>query len=211
MSTIGARDAGVVAVGGYTVDGRLDGFESARGWTEARAAISARFAATGLTVLETIGLGYQQLSGRALTPARGWSYVGGDCAAVVRGGRWAVLDAAAAGFGASARGTLGELLATGGAQDVGEIDERGGLIAHETKIGLGEELAATGARFVHTVTGIMNGLAEIYSILSDLDWQPPHGWVYEGGDWLVAVGGRRWALIPAEGGDIVAAQRAVLR
>lgn len=204
------EERGLIAAGGFTPAGQLEGFDSTEGWNEARAAISARFAATGIQVLETIALGYQQLSGQTLTPARGWAYVGGDCAAVVRDGRWSVLRAAEAGFGNRTSGTLAELLERSGAQDVGETDAQGRLLAHETRIGLTEELAATGARFVHTVTGLTDGLAEIYSILSDLDWRPAAGWVYEGGDWFIAVGGRRWALVPAPGNDLADVARTVL-
>jgi roadblock/LC7 domain-containing protein len=80
-------EPGVIAAGGFTPAGRLDGWDSSVDWTEPRAAMAARFAATGMQVLETIALGYEQLSGRSLTPARGWTYVGGDSAAVVRDGR----------------------------------------------------------------------------------------------------------------------------
>jgi roadblock/LC7 domain-containing protein len=163
-----------------------------------------------MQVLETIALGYQQLSGRNLTPARGWVYVGGDSAAVVRDGRWTVLHAEEGGFGRRPSGSPGELLARCGALDVGETDAEGRLVAHETRIGLSEELAATGARFVHTVTGVTDSLAEVYSILSGLDWRPAAGWAYEGGDWIVAVGGRRWVLVPAQGNDVAEVQRRVL-
>lgn len=207
---MGAEARGLIANGGYAPDGQLLDFESASGWTQQRAANAARFAATGLNLLETIALGYQQLSGWKLAPARGWGYVGGDCAAVVRDGQWSVLRAAEAGFGSRPGGTLRDLLERCGAADVGEIDAQGRLVGHETRIDLTEELAATGARFVHTITGLTDGLAEIFSILTDLDWRPAAGWVYEGGDWIIAVGGRRWALVSAASNNLADFQREVL-
>jgi roadblock/LC7 domain-containing protein len=87
--------------------------------------------------------------------------------------------------------TLDELLKLPGVMAAGEFSADGKLVDYKAKIEMSRELATMTAQFCASVTMMFNTLAGAFSQLSKMNWTPQKGWAYSGGDWTVAIGGRR--------------------
>lgn len=94
-----------------------------------------------------------------------------------------------------------ELLDIEGAVAAGEFASDGSLVEYATTTDMTEELAETTAQFTATVTMLFDTLAGAYSELSDMDWTPQQGWAYSGGEYTIAVGGRRAVFAETEAVD----------
>jgi roadblock/LC7 domain-containing protein len=66
------------------------------------------------------------------------------------------------------------------------------------------EMAAMTARYCTTVTMEFNTLARAFSTLSEQEWVPQQGWMYQGGDHTVIVGngGYRVVFVEAAKADL---------
>ena len=111
---------------------------------------------------------------------------------------------------------LDDLLKLRGVVAAGEFSPDGTLL--DWRIGLhadgaNENLLRVGrlnAQFVATVTMLFNSMADTYERLSDLRWSPQKGWLYVGGDWLVAVGGGRAVYAQTSEADIAELYESVI-
>jgi roadblock/LC7 domain-containing protein len=72
------------------------------------------------------------------------------------------------------------------------------------------ELAAMMAQFCATVTMLFTTMAGAFSQLNEMNWTPQQGWMYAGGDWTVAVGGRRGVFAETARADLNELYRALV-
>lgn len=75
------------------------------------------------------------------------------------------------------------------------------MVDFKVKTEMSPELAAMTAQFCATVTMMFDTLAGAHTQLSGMRWTPQHGWMYAGGDWTVAVGGRRGVFVETAKAD----------
>jgi roadblock/LC7 domain-containing protein len=81
--------------------------------------------------------------------------------------------------------TLDELAALPGVVMAFEFTPDGTCIAHRKA---SAEMAAMAARYCATVTMQFGTLASAFTTLSEREWVPQRGWVYQGGAYTVIVG-----------------------
>src|SRR5262249_58837301 len=91
--------------------------------------------------------------------------------------------------------TLDELLKIDGVVAAGEFTADGKLVGYKAKMDMSPEMAAMTAQYCATVTMMFNTLAGAFSHLSKMKWVPQQGWAYSGGEWTVAIGGNRGAVL----------------
>jgi roadblock/LC7 domain-containing protein len=77
----------------------------------------------------------------------------------------------------------------------GEWAKDGSLTEYKSSMDMSAELAAEAAQFSATVTMLFETLAGAFSQSSGMSWTPQKGWAYTGGDWTIAVGGRKGVFI----------------
>lgn len=97
--------------------------------------------------------------------------------------------------------TLEELLELNGVVAAGEFTADGEVVDFEADMDMTEELAGMSAQFCATVSMLFDTLAGAFTQLSGMDWTPPHGWMYAGGDYTVAIGGTRGVFAETEQTD----------
>lgn len=86
--------------------------------------------------------------------------------------------------------TLDDLLKLKGVVAAGEFTTDGKLIDYKAKMDMSPEMAVMTAQFCATITMMFNTLASAFSQLSKMNWVPQQGWMYAGGDYTVAIGGK---------------------
>ena len=64
------------------------------------------------------------------------------------------------------------------------------------------EMAAMISKFCATVTMLFNTLAGAFTTLSEQNWIPQKGWVYEGGDYAVILGKGGYGGVFADSGKV---------
>jgi roadblock/LC7 domain-containing protein len=81
--------------------------------------------------------------------------------------------------------TLDELAGMPGVVLAFEFRADGTCTAHRKA---SPEMAAMAARYCATVTMQFSTLASAFTVLSERDWVPQQGWVYQGGAYTVIIG-----------------------
>src|SRR5262249_60273730 len=97
--------------------------------------------------------------------------------------------------------TLDELLKIDGVVAAGEFTADGKLVDYKAKMDMSPEMAAMTAQYCATVTMMFNTLAGAFSQLSKMKWVPQQGWAYSGGEWTVAIGGKRGGFLETAKAD----------
>ena len=85
--------------------------------------------------------------------------------------------------------TLDELLKIDGVVAAGESRPDGSMVDFKTNTDMSPELAAMSAQFCATVSMLFGTMSGAFTQSSGMNWSPPKGWMFAGGDWTVAVGG----------------------
>jgi len=97
--------------------------------------------------------------------------------------------------------TLNELLKINGVVAAVEFNADGNLVNHKAKMDMSPMLAAMTAQYCATVTMMFNTLAGDFTKLSKMKWVPQQGWMYAGGDWTVATGGKKGVFVETAKAD----------
>jgi roadblock/LC7 domain-containing protein len=97
--------------------------------------------------------------------------------------------------------TLAELLNLDGVVAAGVFEPDGTLVDFRAEMPMSDELAAQSAQFCATVTMLFDTLGGAFTQLSGMPWTPQHGWAYSGGQYTVAVGGRRGVFVETDKAD----------
>ena len=97
--------------------------------------------------------------------------------------------------------TLDELLKIDGVVAAGEFTADGKLVDYKAKMDMSPEMASMTAQYCATVTMMFNTLAGAFSQLSKMKWVPQQGWAYSGGEWTVAIGGKRGVFVETAKAD----------
>jgi roadblock/LC7 domain-containing protein len=97
--------------------------------------------------------------------------------------------------------TLDELLKIEGVAAAGEFSPDGKLIDFKSNMEMPQEIAGMSAQFCATVSMMFATLAGAFGRLSGMNWTPPHGWMYAGGDWTVAIGGAKGVFVQTAKAD----------
>ena len=97
--------------------------------------------------------------------------------------------------------TLDDLLAIEGVVAAGDFALDGRLVDYKAKMDMSPELAAMSAQFCSSVTSLFNTLSGAFTQLSGMNWSPPHGWAFAGGDYTVCVGGTRGVFVETAKAD----------
>ena len=92
--------------------------------------------------------------------------------------------------------TLEELLKIDGVAAVGEFRPDGSLIDYKANMEMPLELAGMSAQFCATVSMVFGTtMSGAFTQLSGMNWSPPQGWMFAGGDWTVSVAGGRGVFV----------------
>jgi len=97
--------------------------------------------------------------------------------------------------------TIEELLKIDGVAAVGEFRADGSLVNYKANMAMSPEVAAGAAQFCATVSMLFGTLSGAFSQLSGMNWSPPQGWVYAGGDWTVCVAGGKGLFVETAKAD----------
>jgi len=97
--------------------------------------------------------------------------------------------------------TLDDLLKINGVVAAGEFTAAGALVDYKAKIEMSREMAPVTAQFCATVTMMFNTLADGYAGMSKMNWVPQRGWMYAGGDYTVAIWGKRGVFVETAKAD----------
>ena len=96
---------------------------------------------------------------------------------------------------------LDELLKIDGVAAAGEFRPDGSLIDYKANMEMTPALAAMSAQFCATVSMLFSTLSGAFTELSGMNWSPPQGWMFAGGDWTVCVGGSRGVFVETAKAD----------
>lgn len=102
---------------------------------------------------------------------------------------------------ATAVATLDDLLAIDGVVAAGEFRPDGSLVDFKAKMEMSPELAAMSAQFCSSVSGLFATLSGAFTQLSGMNWSPPKGWAFSGGDYTVCTGGSRGVFVETAKAD----------
>jgi roadblock/LC7 domain-containing protein len=105
--------------------------------------------------------------------------------------------------------SLGELLQMDGVFAVGEFTPDGRLVDYKSNAEMSQEQAAMSAQFCATISMLFGTMAGAFGQLSGMNWAPPRGWMYAGGDWTVAVGGNKGVFVETAKADFNQLYRAL--
>lgn len=106
--------------------------------------------------------------------------------------------------------TLDDLLKLHGAVAAGEFTVDGKLVDYRATMDMRPGFAEMWALFCPSVTMLFNTLGTAFSRLSQLKCTPQRGWIYSGGDWVVAVSHNRAVFVDAAKADFDQLHRVVL-
>jgi roadblock/LC7 domain-containing protein len=90
---------------------------------------------------------------------------------------------------------LDALMQIDGVVAAGEFTQEGKLIDFRSSIDMSADAAAMCADLCAPVSVMFETLAEQYMRFSGMNWAPPKGWAYSGGEWTVAVSGTRGVFV----------------
>lgn len=93
--------------------------------------------------------------------------------------------------------TLEDLLAIKVAVWAGEVSPDGKIVDSRSAMEMKPEVLAVTAEFLATVTSVFTTLASAHKELTSMSWLPPRGWLYAGGDWIVASSGGKAVFVRA--------------
>ena len=96
---------------------------------------------------------------------------------------------------------LDELLKMDGVLAAGEFAKDGKMVDFKSSMNMPQEMVAMTAQFCATVSMMFTTLAGAHTSLTGMQWTPPQGWAYTGGDMTVAVGGNVGVFIKTEKAD----------
>ena len=82
-----------------------------------------------------------------------------------------------------------------------EFRADGSLVDFKANLEMSPELAAMSAQFCATVSMLSGNVSGAFTQLSGMSWSPPKGWMFSGGDWTVAVGGKKGAFVESARAD----------
>ena len=206
--------AGTVAVGEFSADGKLVAFKSKEGFSLELATMASQFAATVRMFLGTMAASFSHLTEQPVVPYQGFIFSGGDMSSVIRQDSWAIVNNRESEFapvGDAVERGLEDLLAVSGVRLAAYYAPDGSEIACKQTIGFARDVRATATQLVASTTIAMHGLATAFSHLSLARWTPVHAWLYAGGDWIIAVSPCCWILAEAGEAEPTELYRALLR
>jgi roadblock/LC7 domain-containing protein len=206
--------AGTVAVGEFSPDGKLVGFKSQEGFSPELAAMASQFAATVRMFLGTMAASFSHLTELPLVPYQGFIFSGGDMSSVIRQENWAIVqtrESELAPAGDAVERGLEDILKIPGVRFAAYYAPDGGEIACKQTIGFARDVRATATQLVASTNAAMHGLATAFSHVSKTSWTPAHGWLYGGGDWVIAVSPCCWILAEAGEAETEELYRAIVR
>lgn len=209
-----ARRTGTVAVGRFTLEGKLVEYQSGENLPEEAAAAASQFAATIVMLMGTFGATFSELTRLPMVPFYGWLYSGGEMSSMIQGDRWALMRTEQSQFRVKAGEDdpqLGSLLEQPGVRFAAYYAPDGNEIAHAQTIGFARELHRNVTEIVASGTATFRGLGAAFSHLTKTPWAPPKVWIYSGGDWIVAASGSCWVLGEAGEADVLALHGALAR
>jgi roadblock/LC7 domain-containing protein len=90
---------------------------------------------------------------------------------------------------------LDTLMQIEGVVAAGEFTPEGKLLDFRSKVDMSAEAAAMCADLCAPVSVMFETLAEQFMRFSGMNWAPPKGWAYSGGEWTVAVSGTRGVFV----------------
>jgi roadblock/LC7 domain-containing protein len=210
--TIG--QAGTVAVGEFTPDGKLVAYKSIEAFSPDLAMMASQFAATVRMFLSTMGASFSHLTDRPLVPYHGFIFSGGEMSSVIRQDHWAIVRTSESELQppkSAAEPGLEDHLRLSGVRLAGYYTAEGGEIACKQTIGFSPEVRATATQLVASTTVAFHGLATAFGHLSKSSWTPVKAWLYAGGDWVIAAGRCCWILAEAGEAETDQLYRAVIR
>jgi roadblock/LC7 domain-containing protein len=97
--------------------------------------------------------------------------------------------------------SINDLLNLDGVIAAGEFRPDGTLIDYQSKTDMSPELAAMSAQFCATVSMLFGTLSQAFTPLSGMNWSPPRGWMFAGGDYTVAVAGGKGVFAETDKAD----------
>jgi len=210
--TIG--QAGTVAVGEFTPDGKLVAYKSNEPFSAELAMMASQYAATVRMFLSTMAASFSHLTELPLVPYHGFIFSGGDMSSVIRQDHWAIVRTSESEFQRAKTAEepgLEDLLRLSGVRLAGYYTVEGGEIASKQTIGFSPEMRATATQLVASTTVAFRGLATAFSYLSKSSWTPVKAWLYAGGDWVIAVSQCCWVLAEAGEAETDELYRSVMR
>ncbi|HLF76020.1 MAG TPA: DUF2173 family protein [Dehalococcoidia bacterium] len=97
--------------------------------------------------------------------------------------------------------TLEQLLSIDGVAAAGEFQPDGTLLDFKAHMEMPPDLAGMSAQFCATVSMHFGTMSGAFSQLSGMNWSPPQGWMFAGGDWTMAVGGNNGVFVETAKAD----------
>lgn len=91
---------GVVAVGEFTLDGKLVSYKTNKGYdlTQEQAELAAQFSSTVTQVFNTLAGAFGKIKEEEWIPQKGWAYAGGDWTVAIGGNRGVFVKTAEADY-----------------------------------------------------------------------------------------------------------------
>jgi roadblock/LC7 domain-containing protein len=96
---------------------------------------------------------------------------------------------------------LEELLEIEGVAAAGEFRPDGSLMDFKARMEMSPELAGMSAQFCATVSMVFGTMSGALTQLSGMNWSPPQGWMFAGGDWTVCVAAGRGVFVETAKAD----------
>jgi roadblock/LC7 domain-containing protein len=87
-----------------------------------------------------------------------------------------------------------------GVMAAGEWAKDGALIEYKANADMSQDVAEVAAQFRATVSMVFDSLSGSFT-QSGMNWTPPHGWAFSGGDTTVAVGGGKGVFVETAKAD----------
>jgi roadblock/LC7 domain-containing protein len=91
--------------------------------------------------------------------------------------------------------SLNDLRKIDGVVAADEFRPDGSLVDFQANLEMSPQLAAMSAQFCATVSMLFGTLSGAFSQLSGMNWSPPRGWMFAGGDWTVAIGDSKGVFV----------------
>jgi roadblock/LC7 domain-containing protein len=104
--------------------------------------------------------------------------------------------------------TLEELMKINGVVAAGQFSDDGKLV--EVRGQLKPEVAQAAAQFCGTVNMLFKTMSGSFQQLSGMQWTPPRGWAFAGGQYSVCVGGDKGVFVETAKADYNALFRALV-
>ena len=97
--------------------------------------------------------------------------------------------------------TIEEILQMPGVAAVGVFQPDGTVVDYKANMDMTPEMAGMSAQFCATVSMLFATLSGSFTQLSGMQWSPPQGWMFAGGEWTVAVAGDKGVFVRSDQAD----------